>query len=353
MDLLSLALPFLVAMAVAAASTPIASRLARFLDIMDRPNERKVSRRTDVPLLGGLAVGLGFFVACALVVLQTDRPDLYRGHLEGILIGGLVLMVVGAYDDRFTLTWKPKLAAQLIAAWVAIAYGFRIEHFTEPFELSRWDLHPAAMFVVTTVWIVAITNAMNLLDGLDGLATGVGAIVGATLTYICWEADQVFGLMVGTALVGALLGFLPFNFSPARIFLGDTGALLAGYSLSLLALESYAKATVLTFVVPLLALAVPLIDTALSVLRRALRHQPIFDPDKQHIHHRMLASSGTHRDAVLSIYFLTACFCVIAVSFTRLDGYAAILFLSLVVVLTFRLLRNLGFLDTEDPTGRG
>jgi UDP-GlcNAc:undecaprenyl-phosphate GlcNAc-1-phosphate transferase len=260
-------------------------------------------------------------------------------------------MAVGAFDDRYTLSWKPKLAAQLAAAWLAIYYGFRIEHFTEPFELTRWEFHPVVMFVITTAWIVFITNAMNLLDGLDGLATGVGAIVGATLTYVCWESNQVFGLMVGTALVGALLGFLPFNFSPARIFLGDAGALLTGYSLSLLALEGYAKATLLTFVVPILALAVPLIDTGLSIVRRALSGRPIFDPDKQHIHHRMLATSGTHRDAVLSIYFLTACFCVIAVSFTRLDGPAAILFLGLVVILTVRLMRNLGFLSSEGPEG--
>jgi UDP-GlcNAc:undecaprenyl-phosphate GlcNAc-1-phosphate transferase len=341
--------PFLVAAAVSAMTTPIASRLARQLDIIDRPNDRKVNLRADIPLLGGLAVGMGFFVACALVVLQSAKATLYHGHIEGVLVGGAILMAVGAFDDRFALSWKPKLGAQLLAAWVAIYYGFRIEHFTEPFELNRWEFHPAVMFVVTTIWIVAITNAMNLLDGLDGLATGVGAIVGATLTYICWEAGQTFGFMVGLALVGALLGFLPFNFSPARIFLGDTGAVLTGYSLSILALEGYAKATLLTFVVPILALAVPIIDTGLSIVRRALRGRPIFDPDKAHIHHRMLASAGTHRDAVLSIYFLTGCFCVIAVSFTRLDGPAAVLFLGLVVILTVRLLRNLGFLSTEDP----
>jgi len=341
--------PFLVAAIVSAMATPIVSRLAYQLDIIDRPNERKVNLRDNIPLLGGLAVGIGFFVACALVVLQAGEDSLYKGHIEGVLLGGVILMAVGAFDDRYTLSWKPKLGAQLLAAWVAIYYGFRIEHFTEPFELNRWDFHPAMMFVVTTAWIVAITNAMNLLDGLDGLATGVGAIVGLTLTYICWESGQTFGFMVGLALVGALLGFLPFNFSPAKIFLGDTGALLTGFTLSILALEGYAKATLLTFVVPILALAVPIIDTGLSILRRALRGRPIFDPDRAHIHHRMLESSETQRDAVLSIYFLTACFCVIAVSFTRLDGPAALLFLGLVVILTVRLLRNLGFLSTEDP----
>ena len=345
----SILLPFLVAAAVAALATPIAARLAKQLGVIDRPNERKVNLRDDIPLLGGLAVGLGFFVACALIVLRAEDASLYSGHIEGVLVGGAILMTVGAFDDRFTLSWKPKLAAQLCAAWVAIYYGFRIEHFTEPFEHNTWEFHPVVMFLITTVWIVAITNAMNLLDGLDGLATGVGAIVGLTLTYICWESGQVFGYMVGLALVGALLGFLPFNFSPAKIFLGDTGALLTGFSLSILALEGYAKATLLTFVVPILALAVPIIDTGLSIVRRALRGRPIFDPDKQHIHHRMLESSGTHRDAVLSIYFLTACFCVIAVSFTRLDGPAALIFLGLVVILTVRLLRNLGFLSAEDP----
>jgi UDP-GlcNAc:undecaprenyl-phosphate GlcNAc-1-phosphate transferase len=343
--------PFVVAFAVTALATPIAGRLARELGIIDRPNERKVNVRDDIPLLGGLAVGIGFFVACATIIIRASDPSLYAGRIEGFLVGGALLMAVGAFDDRYTLSWKPKLAAQLAAAWLAIYYGFRIEHFTEPFGLARWEFHPVVMFVVTTAWIVFITNAMNLLDGLDGLATGVGAIVAATLTYVCWESNQVFGLMVGTALVGALLGFLPFNFSPARIFLGDTGALLTGYSLSLLALEGYAKATLLTFVVPILALAVPLIDTGLSIFRRALSGRPIFDPDKQHIHHRMLATSGTHRDAVLSIYFLTACFCVIAVSFTRLDGPAAILFLGLVVILTVRLMRNLGFLSSEGPEG--
>lgn len=340
---------FVVAAAVAAMATPLAARLAHEFEIIDRPNERKVNLRDNIPLLGGLAVGMGFFVACAITVLMADDPAIFQSHIEGPLVGGVILMAVGAFDDRFTLSWRPKLLAQLAAAWVAIYYGFRIEHFTEPFNLNTWEFHPAVMFVVTTAWIVAITNAINLLDGLDGLATGVGAIVGATLTYICWESGQTFGFFVGLALVGALLGFLPFNFSPAKIFLGDTGALLTGYCLSLLALEGYAKATLLTFVVPILALAVPIIDTGLSILRRALRGKPIFDPDKAHIHHRMLESSGTHRDAVLSIYFLTGCFCVIAVSFTRLDGPAAILFLGLVVILTVRLLRNLGFLSVEDP----
>jgi UDP-GlcNAc:undecaprenyl-phosphate GlcNAc-1-phosphate transferase len=145
--------------------------------------------------------------------------------------------------------------------------------------------------------------------------------------------------------VGALLGFLPYNFPPARMFLGDTGALFIGYVLALISLEGFRKVTVLTFVVPLLALAVPILDTGLSIVRRLRRRRHIFSPDREHMHHRLLEAAGSQRSAVLSIYFLTGCFCVIAVSFTRLQGYAAIVFLGAVAVLTIRLLRNLGFFD--------
>jgi UDP-GlcNAc:undecaprenyl-phosphate GlcNAc-1-phosphate transferase len=189
------------------------------------------------------------------------------------------------------------------------------------------------------------------MDGLDGLAAGLGAIIGTTLTWICWEAGQPVGVLAGVAFVGAVLGFLPYNFPPARIFLGDTGALFIGFNLSLLALEGYRKLSVLTFVVPLLALAVPLMDTMLSIYRRIRRRASILSPDRQHMHHRLLDSAGSHRGAILSIYFLTVCFCVIAVSFTNLEGWLALVFLMLVIVLTLRMLRNLGFFDVGTARG--
>jgi UDP-GlcNAc:undecaprenyl-phosphate GlcNAc-1-phosphate transferase len=152
-------------------------------------------------------------------------------------------------------------------------------------------------------------------------------------------------LMIGVPLVGAMLGFLPFNFPPARIFVGDTGALFIGYCLSLLALEGYQRVTVVTFLVPLLALAVPLLDTALSILRRLRRRANVMVADREHIHHRLLKDyHGSHRPAVLSLYFLTACFCLIAISFTRLHGYAVVVFLAVVLLLTYRILKNLGLL---------
>jgi UDP-GlcNAc:undecaprenyl-phosphate GlcNAc-1-phosphate transferase len=344
----TLSITLLTAAGVAAAATPIVGRLARTLGIVDRPDERKVNRRQNIPLMGGIAVALGFFVGLSVATLLTGEAIQYRDHIEGQILGSLILLTLGVVDDRWVLTARSKLVVQLLAAAVAIAYGYRIEHFNDPVTQSYWTLPVPVMWIVTLIWIVGITNAMNLMDGLDGLATGLGAIIGLTLTWICWQAGQMLGVFVGIAFLGALLGFLPYNFPPARIFLGDTGALFIGFNLSLLALEGYRKLSVLTFVVPLLALAVPLLDTTLSIYRRIRRRASILSPDRHHMHHRLLEFEGSHRAAVLSIWFLTACFCVIAVSFTNLEGWAALVFLMLVIVLTLRLLRNLGFFEVGE-----
>ncbi|RIL04872.1 MAG: undecaprenyl-phosphate alpha-N-acetylglucosaminyl 1-phosphate transferase [Proteobacteria bacterium] len=344
--------PFAVAVAVAAATTPLSAKIAHALGAVDRPDERKVNRRHDIPLLGGIAVALGFFTGLSTALIVTGFHEDFRGHVEGQLLGSMILLGLGLVDDRRALSARTKLPFQIIAAAVAIFYGFRIDHLTDPVSLNVWYFPEPLVWIVTGLWIVGITNAMNLMDGLDGLASGIGAIIGLTLTFIAWQADQVVGVFVGVAFLGAVLGFLPYNFPPARIFLGDTGALFIGFNLSLLALEGYRKLSVLTFVVPLLALAVPLMDTALSIYRRLRRGGPIMAPDRQHIHHRLLDSEGSHRSAVLSIWFLTACFCVIAVSFTNLEGTAAVVFLVLVIVLTLRLLRNLGFFEIHDQPRR-
>ena len=339
---------FFLALVVSAVATPMVGRLALRLDVVDRPNERKVSRRANIPLMGGMAVALGFFVGLAAAILLVPKDvDL---NLEALLVGGSMVLALGAFDDRWGLGALPKLIVQVGAAAVAITYGFQIDHLSDPITRETWNFPTWLIWVVTTGWIVVVTNSINLIDGLDGLCTGVSGIIAATLTLIAWQGGHVPGMIMGVALIGALLGFLPFNFPPARIFIGDTGALFIGYSLSLLALEGYQRVTVITFIVPLLALAVPLIDTGLSILRRLRRGEHIMAADRLHMHHRLLAEhEGSHRPAVLSIYFLTACFCIIAVSFTRLDGYAAIVFLIVILMLTIRILRNLGFFDvTED-----
>jgi len=343
---------FLLALLVAAVATPVVARLARLFGVVDHPNERKVSRREGIPLLGGIGVALGLFVGLATGVILGEGSE-FKGHLEAYLIGGVLILAVGVVDDRFSLNAWPKLVVQIAAAAVAIGLGFQIDHFTDPITRTVWYFPGWLVWLVSALWIVGVTNAMNLMDGLDGLCSGIGLIIAATLTMVCWQAGTPSGVLVGVALSGALLGFLPYNFPPARIFLGDTGALFIGFCLSLLALQGYKQVTLLTFLVPLLVLAVPILDTGMSVLRRLRQRTNIMAADRQHMHHRLLETEGNVRSAVLSIYFLTACFCIIAFSFMRLEGYLVLIFLAAVVLLTVRLLRNLGFFEAPSEVGAG
>jgi len=342
-----LIVPAAVALGVSAVATPAVARLAVALGFVDRPSARAVNQREGVPLLGGLAVGLGFGagLAAALPLFTSLVPE---SRLLGLVVGGALVLAAGAYDDRFGMSAGPKFVVQFAAAAIAISCGFRIDHVTEPVTHTYFEFPTWVVWIVSSLWIVGITNAVNLIDGLDGLATGVSAIIAATLTAIAAQGGHPLGICVGVALVGALLGFLPHNFPPARIFLGDTGALTIGYLLALLALEGYQRVTVLTFVVPLLALAVPILDTALSIARRLRRGVNPFSADRLHMHHRMLDHHGNPRGAVVQFYFLTGCFSLIALSFTQLSGMAAALFLAAVVVLTVRLLWNLGALSMGD-----
>ena len=342
---------FVAAFAVAAAATPLVSRLALALDVVDRPSERKVSARQSMPLLGGLAVALGFWAAVAVARLVAPQELGITSGIAPLLAGGLLMLALGAVDDRFGLSAWPKLAAQLAAAAIAISHGTLIDHLTNPVSGSVLVFSPWLSWVATAVWIVVVTNSINLIDGLDGLCTGVSAIITLALTAVAYQAGHLDVVVAGLALSGGLLGFLPWNFPPARIFVGDTGALFIGYTLSILALEGYQRATVITFFVPLLALAVPLLDTSLSILRRLRSGKGVMQADRMHMHHRLLHEyHGDHRPAVLSLYGLTACFSLIAISFTRLEGATSLLFLAVVVLLTIRILRNLGFASIDEPT---
>jgi UDP-GlcNAc:undecaprenyl-phosphate GlcNAc-1-phosphate transferase len=329
-----------VAAGVAALSTPLVMRIARSIDAVDRPNERKVSNRSSMPLMGGLAVGLG----CGAGLLAAHLLGFGEGlsmQVAGFAAGGTILVCVGAWDDRFTMPVVAKLLFQVAAAVIAVQVGFRVDIFSDPISQTTFAVPVWVLWPVSLLWIVGVTNAMNLVDGLDGLSAGLGAIIAATLTIICWQAGQWTGVVIGLALFGALIGYLPYNFPPARIFLGDTGSLLIGFGLALLALEGYRKAAFLAFMVPMLALAIPLLDTFLSIIRRVRSGRSVFSADQLHMHHRLLYREGSHRSAVLMLYFLTACFCMIAISFSQIDGWLAFVYLAAVVAVTIRLLRNL------------
>jgi UDP-GlcNAc:undecaprenyl-phosphate GlcNAc-1-phosphate transferase len=351
-----IALPLAVAMIVSGLCTPLVARLARAFNVVDRPNERKISERDAMPLLGGIAVAAGVFAGLLSVEILVGPDVLPMDRLRGFLFGGGLILGVGIIDDRYGMGAAAKMTGQIAAASIAFHAGFAIESFRFPMSGESFQLQWWVSYSVTLFWIVAVTNAVNLIDGLDGLATGISMIMAVTMAYVCLTAGQIPGAIFGAAIIGGTLGFLPYNFPPARIFLGDTGALYLGFSISLLALEGYMggyrRASVLPFVVPLMALAVPLIDTFLSIVRRIRSGAGIASADTLHIHHRLLRTEGSHSRAVIFLYLLTACFCAISVYFAILEDLrSASALLLIVLALTIRLLRNLGvFSEWGDGT---
>lgn len=292
------------ALAIALVATPLVKELALRIGAVDVPNERKVHRGV-MPRLGGLAIYLSFVVGFLLFVPKTSIA-------WGIFLGGSIIALVGALDDRFQLSPKAKLLGQLVAALVVVAFGLRVTFINLPFD-EGFSIGWLLSIPVTMVWIVAVTNAVNLIDGLDGLAAGVSAIATATLLVVSLLMGNTFVALLCAVLLGATMGFLVFNFHPAKIFMGDTGALFLGFQLAVLSIMGFKQVTLFSYVIPLLLLGVPLSDTFFAIVRRKLNKKPISAADKSHLHHCLLHLGLSHRGAVLTIYAISALFGLCAV----------------------------------------
>ena len=290
---------FAIALVIVLLLTPGVGRFARFLGVVDQPGETRRLHVTPVPRLGGIALLLGIFVP-ALAFLPLDGP--YRG----ILLGAAVATTIGAIDDFRGLPWWGKLGGQIAAGTVAIGFGVNVDRFTFPGfgsqELPDWFSGPA-----TLVWIVAIMNMVNFLDGLDGLAAGICAIAGSTFAVIGLSLGAPDAALLAAIVAGACFGFLHHNFYPARIFMGDSGALLLGFLLATLAVEGLVKTAALaTLVLPLLVLAIPIIDTSFVVAKRMKYRQPLYEADRTHLHHRFLNIGFSQARAVAYMYLWCA-----------------------------------------------
>ncbi|MBR0040732.1 MAG: undecaprenyl/decaprenyl-phosphate alpha-N-acetylglucosaminyl 1-phosphate transferase [Oscillospiraceae bacterium] len=271
--------------------TPSAESLALRLHALDLPGERRRVHSRAVPRLGGLAIFTGFF-ASALCFCAPGPA------LAGVLRGAVLIALMGAADDCFSLRSPLKLAVQLVAALTAFRAGARISSLTVPGP-SRFVPVGELSLPLTVLWMCACTNAMNLIDGLDGLAAGVAAIGALCMLLVAAAVSEGEIAVLLAALAGACLGFLPYNRSPARIFMGDTGSQLLGYLLGAASMLGMFKShALLTFFVPLLALGLPLLDTAFAFTRRALRGQNPLHADRGHIHHRLLDMGLSPRNAV-------------------------------------------------------
>jgi UDP-GlcNAc:undecaprenyl-phosphate/decaprenyl-phosphate GlcNAc-1-phosphate transferase len=290
---------FALALAVVLLLTPGVGRFARILGVVDEPGDTRRLHVRPVPRLGGIALLLGIFVP-ALAFLPLDGP--YRG----ILLGAAVATTVGAIDDFRGLPWGAKLAGQLAAGAVAIGFGVTVERFTFPGfgsqELPEWVGGPA-----TVLWIVAIMNMVNFLDGMDGLAAGICAIAGSTFAVIGLSLGSADAALLAAIVAGACFGFLHHNFYPARIFMGDSGALLLGFLLATLAVEGLVKTAALaTLVLPLIVLAIPIIDTSFVFVKRMKYRRPIYAADRAHLHHRFLSIGFSQARAVAYMYMWCA-----------------------------------------------
>lgn len=323
---------FLIALAISWWLTPEIRARAMRLGLVDKPGEDRRIHKVAVPRLGGVAIYISI-VATVVIAMAIGGRLPKEGGLAGIAAGGTLIFVLGLMDDLESIRAKYKLGVQVLAALAAYSLGVRIEHrLPLPFEVHLpWfpdvglaggiDLGPWAI-AVTVFWLVGIANAVNLIDGMDGLAAGVSAISAVTIWAIAMANGAThphpapYPALMAAVLAGALLGFLRWNFNPARIFLGDSGAYLTGFVLGCIAITGVMKmATVVTVGLPLLILFFPLLDTSWAVIRRLVKRQSIFAPDADHIHHRLLRTGMSQKKVAYLIYGISAVLGLIASCF--------------------------------------
>ena len=322
----------LLAMAVAAvvsfASTPLVKTLAYKVGAIDVPKDNRRMHKVPIPRLGGLAIFLAFLLS-VLVFAEIDR------QMQGILLGAVMIVILGVMDDIMALKALPKLLVQIAAAAVAVYHGCVIQFFSNPNVFSEttyinlgWLSYP-----VTIIWIVAITNAVNFIDGLDGLAAGVSAISTAALTVIALMVAETNVAIILSALFGACLGFLPYNMNPAKIFMGDTGATFLGFMLATLSVTGLFKMyAIISFAVPFLILGVPIFDICFAFLRRIAKGQSPMTADRGHFHHRLIDMGFSQKQSVAIAYMLTAILGLAAVLLTSSGELKALILIGAVFV---------------------
>ena len=289
-------LAVLLAGIVSYAMTPQVKRFAESVGAVDQPSARRINDH-PVPRMGGIAIFCGFMLSMLLFAELTQQ-------VKGIIIGAVIIALMGAFDDMYNLSPWIKFAGQFLAAGVAVACGVVVNGFTQFIAFGETIyLSSIVAIIVTVLWIVGCTNAINFIDGLDGLAVGMTTISAGTLFFISLRIADVNITVILACLIGACLGFLPYNWNPAKIFMGDVGSQMLGFVLSTVSVIGLFKMHALvTILLPVLAMAVPLADTAFAIIRRLLKGQSPFKADKGHFHHRLLALGLSQKQAVIVLY---------------------------------------------------
>ncbi|MGE4277018.1 MAG: MraY family glycosyltransferase [Lawsonibacter sp.] len=313
----------LAAALVALISTPVVRSLAFRVGAVDVPKDNRRMHNHPIPRMGGLAIFFGFLLSVLIFLPLSEQ-------LRGMLLGTVIIVILGIFDDIYALPAKPKFLVQIIAALVAVLAGNRIFILSninifssDPYWKLGWLSIP-----ISVLWIVGITNAVNLIDGLDGLACGVSTISSMTLLVIALMVSEPDVAILMAALSGASIGFLPYNLNPAKIFMGDTGSTFLGFVLATVSIQGLFKFyTIISFAVPFLMLGLPIFDTCFAILRRVSKGQSPMSPDRGHIHHRLIDMGFSQKQAVAVLYVISAILGLSAVVLTTSGVVKAMLFL--------------------------
>ena len=340
-----IAIAFLLAFIVAFMATPYTIKIAKKVGAVDIPKDKRRMHHRAMPKFGGPAVILGFLVSVIylLIIMSIEGTiNLFGGEeyilkLVGILLGIVVIAITGIVDDTKTLKPLAKLAGQLIAAIIVVSFGVRIENISIPFITETFNISSAEISsLITIIWIVGVTNAINLTDGLDGLSSGITLISCVSLLIIfALNGSPLIAIVLVTALIGALLGFLPFNFAPAKTFIGDTGSNFLGFMVSIIAILGVAKTyTAIVIVLPVIVLGLPIIDVIFAIVRRIVKGKSlkaVFQADKGHVHHKLVAKGFSQKQAVLILYGISAACGMFAIILFDSGIWKALSFLLMVI----------------------
>lgn len=341
-------LPFIATFLLALALTPLVIKFAVKIGAMDVPKDERRVHKVAMPLMGGLAMYIAVVIGMILF-LPKNRTSI------AIIIGATLILISGIKDDIKGTTPKEKLVYQILAAGIAIWGGINIDYITSPFTQGSNLINLSWLAIpITLFWIVGITNTLNLIDGLDGLAGGVAFISSFSFMLVAIKMGQGFIGVLAALVAGACLGFLPYNFNPAKIFMGDTGSLFLGYMLAVISIEGALKSVAtIAMIIPIIILGVPIFDTTFAIFRRILKGQSIMAADKSHLHHRLLEKGFTQKQTVLILYAISGIFGMFAVIVSKANSSQAVWMSAILFVIALFFAFRIGMFSSKSKGEEG
>ncbi len=335
-------LPFIIAILISLIMTPLVRKFAFKVSAIDIPKDERRVHKEPMPLLGGLAIYFAVVIT-SLIFIPLDKT------LISVLVGGTIILISGIIDDMKGLSPKLKIIFQLLAGLTLIAGDVKVDFITNPFTVNNVVIYLNWLSIpITLFWVVGITNTLNLIDGLDGLAAGVAMISALSLTFVADKFGYTMVILVSAIVAGSTLGFLPYNFNPAKIFMGDTGALFLGFMLAAISIEGVMKSVAtIAIIVPIIILGVPIFDTTFAIFRRLLSGRSIMSADKGHLHHRLLARGYSQRKTVLILYAISGAFGVFAVLIAKANSKQAVYLSVIMFVVTVLLAIKFGLFGNK------